>query len=92
MVGGKVIGIVRRRDTTTLNVEDDNGDTCTVRCHDEIIPGARGDAFCFWVGVRVQIQLGDSVWWQGGCVYWTPRDRRQIDVKDAPLAKIGYSH
>lgn len=34
------------------------------------------------------IDVGDSLWWQSGKCYWTPRDRSRQDV---PLPKIGYS-
>ncbi len=35
-----------------------------------------------------QIQIGDSLWWQGGVCYWTPADKSRIEVQ---LAKIGGS-
>ena len=37
-----------------------------------------------------EIQPGDSLWWQGGKCYWTPR-ARPFGVFDIPLRKIGYS-
>lgn len=40
------------------------------------------------------IQIGDSVWWQSGLVYWTPqdspRDMQGINF-DIPFTKIGGS-
>lgn len=35
-----------------------------------------------------QIQIGDKVWWQGGCVYWTMQDESRVEV---PLKKVGGS-
>ncbi len=36
------------------------------------------------------IKLGDSLWWQGGFCYWTPRGENP--AWDVPIAKIGYSY
>lgn len=33
-------------------------------------------------------EVGDTLWWQGGCCFWTPADRSRTDVK---LKKIGCS-
>jgi hypothetical protein len=41
------------------------------------------------VGGHPAIQLGDTIWWQGGKVYWTPEGS---DREDAPLPKLGYSY
>ena len=35
-----------------------------------------------------EIQLGDSLWWQGEFCYWTPQDKSTHDV---PIAKRSYS-
>lgn len=92
MVGGKVIGIARGKESTLLNVQDDRrpGDTCAVRCEER-----RTDT-----GDRVEIAVGDSVWWQCGQVLWTPAGtaaagKRFVGGKaryDVPLPKVGYSH
>lgn len=34
------------------------------------------------------VDVGDSLWWQGAHAYWTPADRRCVDVK---LKRIGFS-
>ena len=77
MIGGKVIGIARRKGETLLHVQDGK-DTCSVWC---VEPGSK---------MRMhygQIELGDSVWWQCGKVYWT-----SAHYSDVPLLKIAYSH
>jgi hypothetical protein len=44
------------------------------------------------------MQIGDSLWWQGGICYWTPKANRTMDGGrdggdyDIRLKKIGYSH
>lgn len=38
--------------------------------------------------VDCKVEPGDSVWWQGGKVFWTPKDRSVIDV---PLEKVAFS-
>ena len=90
MVGGKVIGVVHRKDGTTLvHVGDFNRETgklrntCSVNC--------RGDR-------RLEIKPGDSFWWQCGRCYWTPKKvgdwhgkRCHVDY-DIELEKVGYSH
>lgn len=37
------------------------------------------------------IQPGDSLWWQGGECYWTPKNRQAFGASDIPLPKIGFS-
>lgn len=100
MVGGTVIGLTRQAGKTHVNVaecphypkhsrgECPRPDTCCVYT-DEI----NGNT-----GLRVEISIGDSFWWQGGRCYWTPVANRKkptgrggVDY-DIPLAKIGYSH
>lgn len=101
MVGGVVIGISRKNGRTHVHVADcphypshgrgddcPNPDTCCVYT-DEI----RRDG-----GGKVEIQLGDSFWWQGGWCMWTPKENRtKSNAKcgkdyDIMLTKIGYSH
>lgn len=88
MVGGKVIGLSRRPDSTLLNVQDKR-DNCCVRVIEKKISN----------GEQVSIKLGDDVWWQCGKVMWTPAGeyRPGADQKcgvdfDIHLPKVGYSH
>lgn len=105
MVGGVVIGVTRQDGKTHVHVADcphypKHGvkaesvegcpypDTCCVYT-DEI----KQDG-----GERVAINVGDSLWWQGGMCYWTPKDNRGVKGNkcgvdfDIALKKIGYSH
>jgi hypothetical protein len=46
-------------------------------------------------GGRVQIAVGDAVWWQGGSVMWTPaysKQNRCGDNYDIRLPKVGYTY
>jgi hypothetical protein len=90
MVGGKVIGIVRKRgEPTTVNVEDTHhpGDTCGIEVWER-----RADN-----GTPVVIEIGDSIWWQGREAMWTPhvRTNRPPDkcgkTWDIHLPRVGYS-
>lgn len=57
MIGGEVIGIVRRDgEPTLLNVEDGD-DSCSVRVIEQ---------------AKAQIHIRDKVWWQAGKVMWSP--------------------
>lgn len=38
-----------------------------------------------------QIRVGDSLWWQSGVAYWTPKTGENFGASDIPLRKIGYS-
>lgn len=92
MIGGIVIGLVRREDGALLHVQDrppHQYDCCSVRVEEKRVDD----------GAPVQINLGDEVWWQCGNVYWTPSGvRSQGDPQgcgkrwDVALKKIGYSH
>jgi hypothetical protein len=92
MVGGKVIGVVRGPDTL-LNVKGtgcEENDTCAVRCLEVVaittvvkIPRE------YPTGTKIQIEVGDGVWWQSGYLFWTPADKH---VQDVPLPRKGYSH
>lgn len=100
MVGGVVIGITRTAERTHVNVADcphypkhprgkcPRPDTCCVYV----------DEGSFDKGDKVAIKVGDSLWWQSGTCYWTPKDnlnkagaRGGVDY-DIKLRKIGYSH
>ncbi len=65
MVGGKIIGLVRRPDgLTTVNVQDTrySNDTTAIRVREQ-----RKDN-----GQTVSLSIGDSIWWQGREAMWTP--------------------
>ena len=78
MVGGKVIenALVRQPETRRLVRRIwciDRHDECAVYADPaEAEP----------------IRPGDSVWWQSGQIFWTPRDGSREDV---PMKKIGFS-
>lgn len=84
MVGGTVIGVARGAEgVSLLNVKDSHyADTCAVRCKDD-------------GKINGKINVGDSVWWQCGKVYWTPKGatgkRCHVDY-DVEMEKVGYSH
>jgi len=65
MLGGTVVGIIRYPDHTLLHVEDKQEST-TIRVRE-----TRRDT-----GAKVEINLGDRVWWQCQTVLWTPKDVR----------------
>lgn len=107
MVGGVVIGVTRQADRTHVHVADcphyprhgikatsvegcPRPDTCCVYT-DEINQNTQE---------KIQVNVGDAFWWQGGRCYWTPRANRErpeqelrggVDY-DIPLKKIGFSH
>lgn len=98
MVGGVVIGLTRAEERTHVHVADcphypkhgrgdecPNPDTCCVYTDERRVD----------TGKRVTVDVGDSLWWQCGCCYWTPQDsprsRCGVDF-DIKLKKIGYSH
>lgn len=81
MVGGIVIEVV---DSTDGRVY--------VRCRDT----RYSDECAIYVqdGPEAQaIELGDSLWWQCGIAYWTPKGDRGIftGMQDVKLKKVGYS-
>lgn len=39
-----------------------------------------------------QIQPGDSVWWQGRTVFWTPQDRSRVEVELIRVGTCGMRH
>jgi hypothetical protein len=90
MVGGIIIGFARGKDSTLVNVCDKTyGDTCAVRIVEE-----RRDS-----GERIEIRIGDMLWWQGSDAMWTPQHVMNTSVHigcgrtwDIHLPKIGYSH
>lgn len=100
MVGGVVIGLSRRNGETHVHVaecphypkhtrgECPNPNTCCVYTDEVRVKD----------GVRVEIKLGDSFWWQCGQCYWTPKENRGRDGNrcgidfDIAMRKLGYSH
>lgn len=87
MVGGKVIGLARKADgTAMLHVRDTRyTDQVCVDVREERIDGSGA----------VVIAVGDSVWWQGGQVMWTPsysKKRRCGEDFDIRLPKVGYTY
>ena len=101
MVGGVVIGLSEKDGETHVHVAEcphypkhGRGDECP-----------RPNTCCVYTDARkietgetVSINIGDSLWWQCGRCYWTPKEnrsragnRRGIDY-DIQLTKIGYSH
>ena len=62
MVGGTVIGIARKANYTLLHVEKGK-ESCAVK----VVERRKSD------NSVVDIQLGDSVWWQGDNVMWSPK-------------------
>lgn len=82
MVGGKVIEVAdikSRPNVIWVNCADmprgrRKPDTCSVLV--ERSPDAD------------KIEIGDSIWWQGGRIYWTPQDKSRVEVV---LRKIGGS-
>lgn len=82
MVGGTIIGIIRKSGETTLNVQ---GHGCE-----------RSDTLCIKVREPIDrvIDVGDYIWWQGRLALWTPAhstDKRQGIGFDIHLERIGYS-
>lgn len=88
MVGGIVIEVAEVKDRPEVLYVD---------CRDTTY---RKDTCAVYVernATSEQIQIGDSVWWQCGKVYWTPQ--RNIGLENAkcgkdydiPIPKVGYS-
>lgn len=99
MVGGIVIGLSRTKDRTHVRVaECPHG-----RKHDPATECPYPDTLSVYTDEvrldnqeKVTINLGDSLWWQSGKCYWTPRAIK-TRIKsgkdyDIPMVKIGYSH
>jgi len=75
MIGGIVRSVnqVNKHLKTALLVQDD-----------------RSSDFCVVnVQTDIKINVGDTVWWQGRFVYWTPKDRSGQDV---PLNRLGSTY
>lgn len=82
MVGGRIVAIRPKSDRVCITVADK--------------PYGRHE-FC---GVDIAptdypVKLGDSLWWQSGKCYWTPKGNVPEALKgreDIPIPKIGYSY
>lgn len=72
-VGGKVVETIVLEDRVWINTSDD-GDECAI--YVERTPESR------------TISEGDSLWWQSGWAFWTPRNRA---FEDRRLNRIGAS-
>ena len=73
MVGGKIIGVVRKTDGTTLVNVQDKSDTLAIR----VFHGPHN------------LSVWDSIWWQGNRAMWTPKENAQYDVDDPRGGKCG---
>lgn len=89
MVGGKIVGLARGRDSTLVHVLDSHSkDECSIRIKEYRVDN----------GERVVVSVGDSIWWQGDSAMWTPSscDKTVVDdcgvVWDIHLPRIGCSH
>lgn len=84
MVGGTIIGLAVTGDEVLVNVRGsgcEKNDTIAVRCKHLDQP----------------LAIGDSLWWQSGNCYWTPKANHGLTGKcgvdiDIALPKVGYSH
>ena len=89
MVGGEVIGITRKRgEPTLLNVAD-------MDRPDETL-GIKVREWRKANGIKVQIGIGDTVWWQSDLVMWTPQGAPSTPSQqgwtwDVVLPRVGYS-
>jgi hypothetical protein len=92
MVGGVVIGVARGPEDTLVHVQERTGrrpDSCSIR----VVEKRRDN------GEPIAIEVGDSIWWQGGDAMWTPKavaqsgDDRGGGVRyDIRIPRVGFSH
>lgn len=101
MVGGRIIGLTESAERIHVHVAD----CCHYPKH-QVADCPRPDTCCVYTdgtridnGVKVNMQVGDSFWWQCGICYWTPGEVRDSDGDhrdgkdyDIQLRKLGYSH
>lgn len=78
MCGGKVIETIILEDSVWVNVQDKR-DICAV--YVDNTPESRS------------ISDGDSIWWQGGYVFWTAKNKKgkTVGKVDYKLKKRGFS-
>ena len=92
MVGGKIIGLARKKDETLVHVQDtrySRNDMCSIRVVERRLDN----------GKPVELKVGDSIWWQSGEAMWTSQDQKRplpsdrcAKDWDIHLRKVGYSH
>ncbi len=91
MVGGRVIEVAEVPGRPEVLFVD-----CAERAHGR----RRCDTCAIYVErnpTSLQIEIGDSLWWQGRLAYWTPqqnrgRDRAKSGVDyDIAIPRVGYS-
>lgn len=79
MVGGIIIDIVKVNDAKWW-----------VNCVETGLGSGAGKSTCaIYLDPRGEpVEVGDSLWWQGGYAFWTPDNRSRADVR---LPRIGFS-
>jgi len=77
MVGGTVIEIITTGDRLWINCQD-KGDECAILVRR-----------CH---KAQSVSEGDTIWWQGGAAYWTPKFNRIPRPKDSALAQKAGQH
>lgn len=78
MIGGIVIETILTDPLMWISCKDkDTGDEAA------IFVEATAEARC--------VSEGDSIWWEGGFCYWTPRMRTLRGPRDVKLVKVGSS-
>lgn len=84
MVGGTVIEVISnietKPDAVWVNAKDmAHGDECAIYVEKN--------------ETSLQINVGDSIWWQGGYAMWTPREvvESGIGKGDIQIPRIGFS-
>lgn len=86
MVGGRVIETLVVKDRVWINVQD----------WDENNQRPRNDTCAVYVVNNDEarsISNGDIVWWQGGNVYWTAKDKngKTVGKADVAIKRLGFS-
>lgn len=75
-VGGKVIEVINIEPRKVWVNTFDKYSECAIYCDPSSLPFGE------------KIQPGDTLWWQGGFAYWTPKERHIVEFK---IKKIGFS-
>jgi hypothetical protein len=92
MVGGEIVGLARGAENTLVHVQDVvpyDRDFCSIRVTERRID----------TNEPVELNIGDSIWWQSGNAMWTPKAMKGHaqgegcgKTWDIALKKVGYSH
>lgn len=91
MIGGTVIGVVRKAGLTLINVLGSGCERNDERAIEIVEDCSR---------IR-RIMPGDAIWWQGRKAYWTPAEFKGMKmisgndggtISDIPLERAGSSH